>query len=78
MQRESPILLKIADASGRLTLGRKHSGRTFEVEKLASGELLLRPVRPIRETAGPARTSPGLAPAFQIAEVDQLVLPGRL
>ncbi len=70
-------MLKKVGASGQLTLGKKYSGRHFEVEELASGELVLRPVRLVRATAAPARAKPGRAPAFQIAEVEQVVMPTR-
>ena len=63
--------------SGQLTLGKKYSGRHFEMEELASGELLLRPVRLVRDTALPSRAKPGRAPAFRIAEVEQVILPTR-
>ena len=64
-------------ASGQLTLGKKYSGRHFEVEALASGELVLRPVRLVRDTAVPVRAKAGRTPAFQIAEVERVVLPAR-
>lgn len=70
-------MLKTVGTSGQLTLGKKYSGRHFEVEERASGELVLRPVRLVRETPAPARTKPGRAPAFRIAEVEQVVLPTR-
>ena len=70
-------MLKMVGASGQLTLGKKYSGRYFEVEELASGELVLRPVRLVRDSALPSRAKVGRAPAFQIAEVEQVVLPTR-
>jgi hypothetical protein len=70
-------MLKMVGASGQLTLGKKYSGRHFEVEERASGELILRPVRLVRDAAAPGRTKQGRAPAFQIAEVAQVVLPTR-
>lgn len=70
-------MLKTVGASGQLTLGKKYSGRHFEVEERGDGELVLRPVRLVRDTAGSARAKPGRAPAFQIAEVEQVVLPTR-
>ena len=70
-------MLKMVGASGQLTLGKKYSGRHFEVEERAGGELVLRPVRLVRETATTGRTKPARAPEFQIAEVEQLVMPTR-
>ena len=70
-------MLKMVGASGQLTLGKKYSGRHFEVEELGSGELMLRPVRLVRDTAVPARAKAGRAPAFHIAEVERVVMPSR-
>lgn len=77
MQHEGVIMLKTVGASGQLTLGKKYSGRHFEVEELASGELVLRPVRLVRDTGAPSRAKPGRPPAFRIAEVERVVLPTR-
>jgi hypothetical protein len=77
MLHERLIMLKMVGASGQLTLGKKYSGRHFEVEERANGELVLRPVRLVRDTAPSGRAKPGRAPAFQIAEVEQVVLPTR-
>jgi hypothetical protein len=70
-------MLKMVGTSGQLTLGKKYSGRHFELEERASGELVLRPVRLVRDTAPTGRPKAGRAPAFQIAEVDQVVMPTR-
>lgn len=70
-------MLKMVGASGQLTLGKKYSGRHFEVEERASGELVLRPVRLVRDTVVSGRAKAVRAPAFQIAEVERLVLPTR-
>lgn len=70
-------MLKMVGASGQVTLGKKYSGRHFEVEERASGELVLRPVRLVRDTAPPGRVKAARAPAFQIAEVEQVILPTR-
>jgi hypothetical protein len=76
-------MLKTVGTSGQLTLGKKYSGRHFELEESANGELVLRPVRMVRESEAPVlsraeRTKRATkAPAFQIAEVEQLVMPGR-
>ena len=70
-------MLKTVGTSGQLTLGKKYSGRHFEVEERASGELVLRPVRLVRETVATGRAKPVRPPAFQIAEVEQLVMPTR-
>ena len=70
-------MLKMVGASGQLTLGKKYSGRHFEIEERASGELVLRPVRLVRDTATPGRATSARAPAFQIAEGAQLVMPDR-
>ena len=70
-------MLKMVGASGQLTLGKKYSGRHFEIEERASGELVLRPVRLVRDTATPGRAKSARAPAFRIAEVEQLVMPDR-
>ena len=70
-------MLKMVGTSGQLTLGKKYSGRHFEVEERAGGELVLRPVRLVRETVATSRAKPARVPAFQIAEVEQLVMPTR-
>ena len=70
-------MLKTVGASGQLTLGKKYSGRHFELEERAGGELVLRPVRLVRDTAAPGRAKTARSPAFQIAEVEQLVMPNR-
>ena len=70
-------MLKTVGTSGQLTLGKKYSGRHFEMEELAGGELVLRPVRLVRDTELPNRVKPGRAPAFRIAEVEQVILPTR-
>lgn len=70
-------MLKTVGASGQLTLGKKYSGRHFELEELTSGEIVLRPVRLVRDTAVPTRAKSARAPAFQIAEIERLVMPNR-
>jgi len=77
MVHESLTMLKTVGASGQLTLGKKYSGRHFEVEEQANGELVLRPVRLVRDTLPAARVKPVRAPAFRIAEVEQVVMPTR-
>ncbi len=71
-------MLKTVGTSGQLTLGKKYSGKHFELEERGSGEIVLRPVRLVPDTTGSAR-SPRAArlPAFQIAEVDVVVVPSR-
>ncbi len=64
-------MLKMVGASGQLTLGKKYSGRHFEVEE-RGGELL---VRLVRDSVAPGRAK--RSPAFRIAEVEQVVLPAR-
>ncbi len=45
-------MLKTAGTSGpQLTLGKKYSGRHFDVEERAAGESILRPVWLVRDTA---------------------------
>lgn len=70
-------MLKTVGTSGQLTLGKKYSGRHFELEERASGELILRPVRLVREPSAAVRAKPGRAPGFRIAEVEQIVMPTR-
>jgi hypothetical protein len=77
MRHERRIMLKTVGTSGQLSLGKKYSGRHFELHERASGELVLSPVRLVRDTATPSRAKPGRAPAFRIAEVEQVVLPTR-
>jgi hypothetical protein len=50
-------MLKTVGTSGQLTLGKKYSGRHFELEELTSGEIVLRPVRLVRDAA-PACSRP--------------------
>jgi len=70
-------MLMTVGTSGQLTLGKKYSGRHFEVEERATGELILRPVRLVRDTAPAASGARKRAPAFRIAEVEQVVMPTR-
>ena len=70
-------MLKMVGASGQLTLGKKYSGRHFEVEERAGGELLLRPVRLVRDSVSQAPARARRAPAFRIAEVEKVVVPTR-
>lgn len=70
-------MLKTVGSSGQLTLGKKYSGRHFEVEDRATGELVLRPVRLVRDVPESRRAKAGRAPAFRIAEVEQVVMPAR-
>ncbi len=73
-------MLKTVGTSGQLTLGKKYSGKHFELEERGSGEIVLRPVRLVPDTTDSARArSPRAArlPAFQIAEVDVVVVPSR-
>lgn len=70
-------MLKTVGTSGQLTLGKKYSGRHFEVEERANGELLLRPVRLVRDTSGGVPSRSARLPAFRIAEVEQVVMPTR-
>lgn len=73
-------MLKTVGTSGQLTLGKKYSGRHFELEEAPNGEIVLRPVRLVRESSAPvlnrARRSANMPP-FQIAEVEHLVMPSR-
>jgi hypothetical protein len=77
MQHETMAMLKTVGTSGQLTLGKKYTGRHFEVEELATGELVLRPVRLVRDMAPAAREKPARAAPFRIAEVEQVVMPSR-
>jgi hypothetical protein len=77
MLNERPIMLKTVGTSGQLTLGKKYSGRHFEVEERASGEIVLRPVLLVRDAAAPGWAKPVRSPAFEIATVEQVVLPAR-
>lgn len=71
------MMLKTVGTSGQLTLGKKYSGRHFELEEMKGGELVLRPVRLVRDTVVGARAKGARAPAFKIAEVEQVVMPTR-
>jgi hypothetical protein len=70
-------MLKTVGTSGQLTLGKKYSGRHFELEEREGGELLLRPVRLVRDTVAAGRPKGARAPAFKLAEVEQVVMPTR-
>ena len=70
-------MLKTVGTSGQLTLGKKYSGRHFEMDELSTGELVLRPVRLVRESTLATQNHTPQTPAFQIAEVDQVVMPNR-
>lgn len=77
MTHDSPTQLKTVGSSGQLTLGKRFSGRHFEVEELPGGELLLRPVRLVRESAAQPVARTVRRPAFAIAEVERVVMPSR-
>jgi hypothetical protein len=77
MKHESVRMLKTVGTSGQLTLGKRYSGRHFEVEERSNGELILRPVRLVRDTVNAVGTSPRRLPVFRIAEVEQVVMPTR-
>ncbi|MBX3684498.1 MAG: hypothetical protein KF909_00075 [Rhodocyclaceae bacterium] len=68
-------MLKSVGSSGQLTLGKRYAGRYFEIEERANGELLLRPVKVLRDTG--SADEPQSRPEFEIAEVEQVVLPSR-
>jgi hypothetical protein len=73
-------MLKTVGTSGQLTLGKKYSGKHFELEERSNGELVLRPVRLVPDTPGSARAAPvrgSRRPAFQIAEVEVVIVPSR-
>jgi hypothetical protein len=67
-------MLKTIGTSGQLTLGKRFSGRHFEVEERPTGELILRPVRLVRDTGLQARSRPAAVP---ITEVEQEAMPTR-
>ena len=72
------MMLKTVGTSDQLTLGKKYSGRHFEIEERPGGELVLHPVRLVRGTAaGTGRPRRARLPAFEIAEVEQVVMPSR-
>jgi hypothetical protein len=70
-------MLKTVGTSGQLTLGKKYSGRHFDVEERPNGELVLRPVRIVLGTATAVQPKAGRLPVFHIAEVEQVVMPTR-
>ncbi len=70
-------MLKMVGTSGQLTLGKRFSGRHFEVEERPTSELILRPVRLVPDRADGAPPKPAHAPAFRIAEVEQVLMPSR-
>lgn len=68
-------MLKTVGSSGQITLGKRYAGRYFEIEERANGELVLRPVKVLRDT-GEADASVE-KPAFEIAEVAEVIMPTR-
>lgn len=70
-------MLKTVSAGGQLMLGKQYSGRRFEVEDLASGELVLHPVRTVCEQVVPHLDRSAGDPAFQIVDVAHVALPSR-
>jgi hypothetical protein len=77
MQHESLTMLKTVGTSGQLTLGKKYAGRHFELEERPSGDLVLHPVRLVRDAGPAARAKRERLPGFRIAEVEQVVMPTR-
>lgn len=70
-------MFKTVGTSGQLTLGKRFAGRHFDVEERSSGELILRPVRLVRDNAHAASSKPARLQAFRIAEVEQVLMPSR-
>lgn len=68
-------MLKSVGSSGQLTLGKRYAGRYFEIEERPNGELLLRPVKVVSDTA--SKRAPEGTSAFHIAEVEEVILPSR-
>lgn len=71
-------MLKEVGASGQISLGKKYAGQLFQVETLADGSIVMRPVKvvpatpsvqeePARHGTKPAPTAP-TAPTTQWAE----------
>ncbi len=58
--------------SGQITLGKRYAGRQFEVEERLNGEILLRPVQIVRESAANNTTS--TLPEFEIVGIDRVRL----
>ena len=71
------LLLKKVGTSGQLTLGKRFAGQHYEVEERVGGELILRPVKVVRTAQTAARSKGSAMPSFQIAEVEQVRIPGR-
>jgi hypothetical protein len=70
-------MLRTVGTSGQLMLGKKYSGCHFQVEELSSGEIVLRPVRPVPEAGPSARAKHAPGATFRIAEVERVLLPMR-
>ncbi len=68
-------MFKTVGSSGQVTLGKRYAGRHFEVEERPNGEILLRPVKVVRDTA--VAEAPSSPPAFEIVEVDRVIMPSR-
>jgi len=68
-------VFKTVGTSGQITLGKRYAGRHFEVEERLNGEILLRPVKIVRETAANRATS--TLPEFGIVEIDRVIMPSR-
>lgn len=68
-------MLKSVGSSGQITLGKRYAGRYFEIEERPNGELVLRPVKVLRDTGS---SDPVAAkPAFDIVEVAEVIMPTR-
>lgn len=68
-------VFKTVGTSGQIILGKRYAGRHFEVEERLNGEILLRPVKIVRETAANRATS--TLPEFEIVEIDRVIMPSR-
>jgi len=75
MVHEEWAMLKTVGSSGQITLGKRYAGRYFEFEERANGELVLRPVKVLRDTGQAEVTTE--KPAFEIAEVAVVIMPTR-
>jgi hypothetical protein len=75
MTHEEWVMLKSVGSSGQITLGKRYAGRYFDVEERANGELVLRPVKVLRDTSRADVAAE--RPAFEIAEVAEVITPTR-
>ena len=68
------MTLKTVGASGQISLGKKYSGKHFEVVYRNDGSVQLKPMKVVPDARAPA---PGALPRYRTAKVRKIVKLSR-